>query len=67
MIKLTDFEGRKLIVNKNEISKIVEAGASGRWHGVNSYLHLKNGTVVELQDTIDQIEEKLSNAYNLEL
>lgn len=59
MIKVYDYEGRAHLINEGEISKVVESGVSGKWHGINCYIYLKDKTVIECRDSVQCIEQML--------
>lgn len=55
MIKVTDINGVKHILNPVAVSQIIAAGYSGQWHGINSYVKLFDGTTIEARETVDQL------------
>lgn len=59
MIKVYDCEGRAHLINEEEISKVIESGVSGKWHGINCYIHLKDKSVIECRDSVQYIEQLL--------
>lgn len=63
MIRVRDLNGKVHLVNPTEISRVSEAAASARWHGVASFVHLRDGTVIESIDGVAFIENLLAMPF----
>ena len=59
MIKIRDYLGKTQIINTNEISHISQCGASAAWHGINTIIKMNNGSTIECQDSISDIENMI--------
>lgn len=63
MIEVRDFQGKVALVNPSAIATVVEAGVSSKWHGISSVVKLFNGSVIESSESVQEIQEKLKEAY----
>ena len=55
MIKLTDINGRTHAIHPDAIARLVEPGASGKWHGINCYVKTFNGDTLEVLEDVSEI------------
>lgn len=55
MIRITDINGLAQLIAPLAIARLVEAGTSSQWHGINTYVHLFDGAVVEARETMADI------------
>lgn len=62
MIKLSDSQGRALLVHRDQIAAIREAGPSQRWHGIAASVQMAvTGKWVEVRESVADIEQQLGN------
>lgn len=60
MIKLTNIDGRRVLVAPHEIASVTEAGTSSQWHGIKSIVRMSSGKTIEAQESLREIETALS-------
>lgn len=60
MIEITDNGGLRHYLAPASIASVSEAGSSGQWHGIRSYVRLFNGRVIEARETVDEIAARLA-------
>lgn len=61
MIKLTDRNGRTILLQADDIRQITEASVSQRWHGVRSNVRTSDGQWIETQEAIDEIGRRIED------
>lgn len=59
MIQLTDINGRTQTIHPAAIARLVESGASGKWHGVNCYVRTFDGDTIEVRENVSEIMRML--------
>lgn len=59
MLKLTDINGKTVLLNAGNIAQVTQAGASSQWHGVRAYVRTMDGRTLEIQESVDVIESML--------
>lgn len=52
MIQLTDINGRKHVIHPDAISRLVEPGARGKWHGANCYVRTFDGDTIAVRESV---------------
>ena len=62
MIKLTDINGRTHAIHPDAIARLVEPGASGKWHGINCYVKTFNGDTLEVLEDVSEIMGLIKSA-----
>ena len=62
MIKVIDINHRAHLFNIAVVSQVIEAGNSGKWHGINCYVKLLDGTTIEARESVDQVLQMLAAA-----
>ena len=55
MIQLTDINGRTHAIHPDAIARLVEPGASGKWHGINCYVKTFDGSTIEVREDVSEI------------
>lgn len=60
MIKVIDINCRVHLLNPVAVSQVIEAGNSGKWHGINCYVKLFDGTTIEARESVDQVLQMLA-------
>lgn len=65
MIKITDIDGRIHMLNPSAIAKISEAGDSGKWHGIQSYVKTY-GATIEARESAAEIAALIDAALSEE-
>ncbi len=63
MICVTGINGERHALHPNAIAKVTEAGVSGRWHGINTYIKLFNGQTLEVRDSMDEVCAALAGQH----
>ena len=64
LIRLTDYKGRMHLVSIYAISTISEAATSSQWHGIKSIVKLIDGEKLEVNETVQQISQKIVDITN---
>ena len=57
MITLHDHQGRKLLLHRDAIARVVETGASSQWHGIKAIVTAFDGRQHEVGNTVHEIEQ----------
>lgn len=60
MIRITDINGRQHLLHKDAIARLTEGGPSSQWHGIRTYVRTFDGTVIEAQETLSEIERRIA-------
>jgi hypothetical protein len=60
MIRITNIEGRAVFLHPNAIAKVTEAGTSGQWHGIRSYVRTFDGLTIEAREHACEIDQAVS-------
>lgn len=60
MITVTDINCMVHLLNPVAVSQVIEAGNSGKWHGVNCYIKLFDGATIEVRESVDQVLQMLT-------
>lgn len=55
MITITGLNGERHAVAASAVKKITEAGVSGKWHGIQCYVRLNDGTSIESIDSLETL------------
>lgn len=55
MIQITDVNGKKRYLSPDAIASIAEASTSSQWHGIRSIVKLFDRSVIESQESADEI------------
>lgn len=64
MIEITDINGRRHFLAPSAIAIVSEAGTSGKWHGINSYVRTFDGRVIEANEGPEEISAAVRNQQN---
>ena len=62
MIQLTDINGRKHALHPDAIARVIEAGASSQWHGINCYIRTFDGQTIEARETVFEVMGLIKSA-----
>ena len=62
MIKVTDINGMKHALHPEAIARVVEAGSSGKWHGINCYIKMFDGGTIEVRNELDEVLQQIAVA-----
>ena len=60
MIAIFQADGRKELINSSAITRVREGSASSQYNGIRSYIHLQDGTVIECNQHVYEIEALLN-------
>lgn len=63
MIRLSDINGRTILLAPEAIAQVTEAGASQAWHGVRANVKTFDGERIEVRETVDAVNEQMERAY----
>lgn len=55
LIKLSDMDGRRILLAPCNIAKVTEAGPSSQWHGIRAFIETADGMTLEVRETVDHI------------
>lgn len=62
MIKITDTSGATHYLHPNAIARIVEAGVSSKWHGIQAYVKTFDGKTIEARESAVDIARQVESA-----
>ena len=60
MIQILRTDGRKELLNPSTITRVVEASTSSQYHGTRSCIYLQDGTVINCNQHVYEIEALLN-------
>ena len=67
MIELTDINGRKHALHPDAIARVIEAGTSSQWHGINCYIKTFDGDTIEARETVFEVMGLIKSAQEAKL
>lgn len=62
MIRLTDINGQTHLLALAAIAQVTEAGVSGQWHGIKSYVRTFDHRTLEVRQTLEEISRQIEVA-----
>lgn len=62
MIEVTDIKGMKHALHPDAIARVIEAGTSSQWHGINCYIKTFDGETIEGRESISQVLQQIAAA-----
>lgn len=63
MIRLTNMKGLPCLVIPQAIARVNSAGPNGS--GVGAYVKMQDGEVLEVQESVDEISQRIEFAYRM--
>jgi hypothetical protein len=62
VIRLTDINGRTLLINPDQIVQVTQAGTSQAWHGVGANVQtVCDGKWIKVRQSVKAIEKQLAS------
>lgn len=59
MLTLFDASGQRLLLHKDAVAQVTEAGPSSQWHGIRAFIKTFDGRTLEVRESITEIADML--------